>query len=76
MTTVHKLAEIFVERRKVLRKTQAQVALEAGLRQEEVSRLENAKVPDFTVSKLLKLAQALNLEVTLRPRDPTAQCDL
>lgn len=72
MTTFQKWGETFAQRRKVLRKTQAQVAREAGLRQEEVSRLENAKLPDFTVGKLLKLAQALNLEVTLRPRDPPA----
>lgn len=69
MTTFHELGEAFVQRRKTLRKTQAQVAQEAGLRQEEVSRLENARLPDFTVGKLLKLARALNLEVTVRPRE-------
>lgn len=69
MTTFHDLGEAFVQRRKALRKTQAQVAHEAGLRQEEVSRLENARLPDFTVGKLLKVARALNLEVTVRPRE-------
>lgn len=69
MTTLQKLGEVFVQRRKALGKTQAQVAREAGLRQEEVSRLENARLPDFTVGKLLKLVHALNLELTLRPCD-------
>ena len=69
MTTFHELGEALGQRRKALKKTQAQVAEEAGLRQEEVSRLENARLPDFTVGKLLKVARALNLEVTVRPRE-------
>lgn len=68
-TPFHELGETLAERRRTLGKTQAQVAHEAGLRQEEVSRLENAKLPDFTVGKLLKLARALSLEVTVRPRE-------
>lgn len=69
MTTLRELGEALFQRRKALRKTQAQVAREAGLRQEEVSRLETAKLPDFTVGKLLKVARALNLEVTIRPQE-------
>lgn len=69
MTTFHELSEVLVLRRRDLKKTQAQVAHEAGLRQEEVSRLENARLPDFTVGKLLKVARALNLEVALKPRE-------
>jgi HTH-type transcriptional regulator/antitoxin HipB len=69
MDTFHELGDALSQRRKALRKTQAQVAQEAGLRQEEVSRLENARLPDFTVGKLLKLARALSLEVTVRPRE-------
>ena len=68
MTTFQRLGEIFLQRRKALRKTQAQIARDAGLRQEEVSRLENARLPDFTVGKLLRLAHALHLDVTVRPR--------
>lgn len=71
MTTFHELGEALLQRRKALRKTQAQLAHEAGLRQEEVSRLENARLPDFTVGKLLRLAHALNLEVTMKPRETT-----
>ena len=69
MTTFQRLGEIFLQRRKALGKTQAQIARDAGLRQEEISRLENARLPDFTVSKLLKLAHALHLDVSMRPRE-------
>ena len=70
MMTLYELGETLSQRRKSLRKTQAQVAHEAGLRQEEVSRLENARLSDFTVGKLLKVARALNLEVVLKPAEP------
>ena len=68
MTTLTDLGQMLARRRKELGKTQVTVAHETGLRQEEVSRLENARLSDFTVGKLLRLARALDLELSLRPR--------
>lgn len=65
--TLNDVGETLAKRRKELGKTQATVARETGLRQEEVSRLENARLPDFTVGKLLRVARALSLELTLGP---------
>jgi HTH-type transcriptional regulator / antitoxin HipB len=68
MTTLANLGEVLAKRRKELGKTQAALAREAGLRQEEVSRFENARLSGFTVGKLLRVARALELELGLAPR--------
>jgi transcriptional regulator with XRE-family HTH domain len=68
MTTLADLGEAFAQRRKSLGKTQAALAHETGLRQEEVSRLENSRLSGLTVAKLLRVARALELEVRLTPR--------
>jgi transcriptional regulator with XRE-family HTH domain len=68
MATLADLGATLAQRRKDLRKTQAALAHEAGLRQEELSRLENAHLSGLTVAKLLRVAHALELEVTLAPR--------
>jgi transcriptional regulator with XRE-family HTH domain len=68
MSTLADLGEVLAQRRKNLGKTQAALALEAGLRQEELSRLENARLSGLTVAKLLRVAGALELEVSLVPR--------
>lgn len=54
-------------RRKELGKTQSELAAETLMRQEVLSRLERGRVADFSVSKLLRLAHALGVEVTLVP---------
>jgi HTH-type transcriptional regulator / antitoxin HipB len=68
MTTLADLGEALAQRRKDLGKTQTALAHEIGLRQEELSRLENAHLSGFTVAKLLRVARALGLEVSLTPR--------
>ena len=57
-------------RRQALGKTQVELGIETGLRQELVSRLERGRLPDVSVSKLLVLASALGLELTLTPMSP------
>lgn len=66
--TLNDLGEMLAKRRKELGKTQSALARETGLRQEEVSRLENARLSDFTVGKLLRVARALNLELSFGPK--------
>jgi HTH-type transcriptional regulator / antitoxin HipB len=70
MTTLADLGKTLARRRRELGKTQATLAGETGLRQEEVSRLENARLSDFTVGKLLRVARALDLELSLGPGRP------
>lgn len=59
-------------RRRKLGKTQAEVARLAGLRQEEISRVELGRLPDFSAGKLLRLTQALGLKLILRSADAAA----
>lgn len=75
-TTVVALGKQLQARRKALKKTQAEIGAETGLRQEVLSRLERGRLADFSVSKLLRLVQALDLEITLTPsgiRQPTLE---
>lgn len=67
MTTLADLGALLSRRRRDLGKTQAALARETGLRQEEVSRLENARLPDVTLGKLLRVARALDLQLSLAP---------
>lgn len=68
MATLDDLGDTLAQRRKSLGKTQAALAHETGLRQEEVSRLENARLSGLTVAKLMRVAHALDLELSLTPR--------
>ena len=45
--------------------TQEQVAAAAGMSQEAVSRFERGRGNDFSVAKLLRLAQVLGYDVAL-----------
>jgi transcriptional regulator with XRE-family HTH domain len=64
---------------KVLRKragkTQTEVATAVGMRQEALSRFESGASPDFSLARLLRLLQVLDLELEFRPttRHPTLQ---
>lgn len=67
MKTVVDLGAELLARRQELSKTQADLGVETGLRQEVVSRLERGRLSDVSVSKLLRVAHALGLELTLTP---------
>jgi transcriptional regulator with XRE-family HTH domain len=57
-------------RRNALDKSQTALGAETGLRQEVLSRLEQGRLADFPVGKLLLVAHALGLELTLTPLAP------
>jgi HTH-type transcriptional regulator / antitoxin HipB len=59
--------------RKQAAKTQGEVAAAAGMRQEALSRFESGSAADFSLAKLLRLLQALNLELDFKAasRRPT-----
>jgi transcriptional regulator with XRE-family HTH domain len=73
MGTLPDLGAAFRALRKQAGKTQTEVAQAVGMRQEALSRFESGRAADFSTAKLLRLLQALGLELELRPatRRPT-----
>lgn len=67
MKTVVDLGAELAARRQALEKSQAEVGAASGLRQDALSRLERGRLPDVSVSKLLRVAHSLGLELTLSP---------
>ena len=59
--------------RKATGKTQTEVATAAGMRQEALSRFESGSAADFSLSKLLRLLQVLELQLEFKAivRRPT-----
>lgn len=76
MKTVVDLGTELKARRQEIKMSQTALGRESELRQEVLSRLEHGRLADFSVGKLLRLAHALGLEVTLTPlvrRRPTLE---
>ncbi len=66
MQTLPELGALLAARRKELGKTQGEVGRQAGMRQEELSRLERGQLPGFTANRLLRLAHVLGLTLSLQ----------
>ena len=73
MKTLIDLGEEFHTLRKQVHKTQGDVASATGLRQEALSRFERGRGNDFSLGKLLRMAQGLGYELQFVPaqRRPT-----
>jgi len=74
--SLHTLPDVgrrFQALRKQAGKTQTEVASAVGIRQEALSRFESGGGADFSLAKLLRLLQVLNLEIDFKPatRRPT-----
>ncbi|MHB1528327.1 MAG: XRE family transcriptional regulator [Acidiferrobacteraceae bacterium] len=67
MKTVVDLGAELAARREALGRTQSDLGAETALRQEVLSRLERGRLSDVSVSKLLRVAHALGLELALVP---------
>jgi len=67
MNTLLDLGAELAKRRESLGRTQSDLGVETALRQEVLSRLERGRLSDVSVSKLLRVAHALGLELTLVP---------
>lgn len=67
MKTIVDLGAELATRRKELSRTQSDLGAEVALRQEVLSRLERGQLSDVSVSKLLRIAHALGLELALVP---------
>jgi transcriptional regulator with XRE-family HTH domain len=65
--TVVDLGAELAARREALGRTQSDLGAETALRQEVLSRLERGRLADVSVSKLLRVAHALGLELALVP---------
>jgi len=73
METLPDVGLRFRQLRKRAGKTQAEVARAVGMRQEALSRFESGRAADFSLTKLLRLLQALDsrLDFTSAARRPT-----
>jgi len=73
METLPDVGQRFRALRKQAGKTQQEVAAAVGMRQEALSRFESGNGTDFSLAKLLRLLQALemNLEFVPSTRRPT-----
>ena len=67
MNTIADLGRDLQKLRKQAALTQGQVAVAVGMRQEAVSRFESGSGNDFSVAKLLRLAQALGYDLQFVP---------
>jgi transcriptional regulator with XRE-family HTH domain len=67
LTTLPDLGQHFRSLRKQARKTQSDVASAVGMRQEALSRFESGRATDFSLAKFLRLLQALDLELEVKP---------
>jgi len=63
METLPDVGSRFRELRKKAGKTQTEVAEAVGMRQEAVSRFESGRATDFSLAKLLRLLQVLDLQL-------------
>ena len=62
------MIQAIIERRNALRLSQVRLAKLVGMQQPAISRLENGG-GNTTINTLFKVANALELDVTFKPRD-------
>jgi len=65
MKTLSDLGAEYQALRKQAGMTQQEVAMAAGLRQEALSRFERGRGSDFSLAKMLRLAQVLGCDLDL-----------
>lgn len=70
METLPEVGEAFKRMRKQAGKTQTEVAAAVGMRQEALSRFESGRGADFSLAKLLRLLQALDVQLEFVPAGP------
>lgn len=75
MRTLPDVGTCFKAMRKKAHKTQGELAATTSMRQEAISRFETGSAADFSLNKLLKLLEALDLELDFKPavRRPTLE---
>ncbi len=76
MLTLNSIAEEITARRKVLRLSQAALAKQAGVGHSTLDALENGRLGELGLSKIMRLLSALGLELKIQQaagRRPTLE---
>jgi len=65
MVTLPDVGSRFRQLRMKAGKTQSEIAIAVGMRQEAISRFESGRGTDFSLTKLLRLLQVLGVELDM-----------
>lgn len=75
MQTVVELGQAIAERRRLLGLKQGDIAVQAGLTQEALSRFERGKLAEFGSRKLLALLSVLGMELRFEESGASGSLD-
>lgn len=75
MKTTAEIGQLLALRRKKLGIKQKDLAAFAGIPGASLSRLENGRLPEFGVRKLISLLTVLGLELHMRPANAAGNLD-
>jgi transcriptional regulator with XRE-family HTH domain len=75
MKTTAEIGRLLAQRRKKLAIKQQDLAASAGIPVASLSRLENGRLPEFGVRKLISLLTVLGLELDVRPANAAGNLD-
>ena len=75
MKTTAEIGQLLAQRRKKLAIKQKDLATSAGIPVASLSRLENGRLPEFGVRKLISLLTVLELELDVRPANAAGNLD-
>ncbi|MEI6081240.1 MAG: helix-turn-helix domain-containing protein [Verrucomicrobiota bacterium] len=75
MKTTAEFGQLLANRRKELGLKQKELAASAGVPSASLSRLENGRLPEFGLRKLISLLTVLGLELGVRPTGSAGNLD-
>jgi transcriptional regulator with XRE-family HTH domain len=75
MKTTAEFGQLLANRRKELGLKQKELAASAGVPGASLSRLENGRLPEFGLRKLISLLTVLGLELDVRPTGSAGNLD-
>ena len=75
MKTTAEFGQLLANRRKELGLKQKELAASAGVPGASLSRLENGRLPEFGLRKLISLLTVLGLELDVRPAGTAGNLD-
>jgi len=75
MKTTAEFGQLLANRRKELGLKQKELAASAGVPNASLSRLENGRLPEFGIRKLISLLTVLGLELNVRPTGSAGNLD-
>ncbi|RRU14294.1 helix-turn-helix domain-containing protein [Stenotrophomonas sp. 278] len=75
MQTLSELGSAVARRRKAMRRTQVEVAAQAGVSSDTLSRFERGKVSEFGARKLLAVLSILGMELEFKEERSAGNLD-